>query len=628
MKPKISVLLLGLTLTLSLILCGCTAPIGADRVTTRQAYAQVEVNALRTGKPSANTVWILHRFDLDRLAARQPEEAVRRLHEKALASGERDLLFALAEMSYVAGDRMDQSVKPWDVRDARDYYLGSAVYAWLFLFGKGDEPPPNAFDRRFREACDLYNYGLGLAFTERWSTNAVVRLAEGRRRLPVGEINVSLDRTRFPASLESFDHLVLADRFRVRGLSVRHREPGVGAPLVCVSPSDPEFGIRRAAPATVLLRGPGSLSEVAANRAAACLELYSAFEGGHVTVGDAQVPLEVDLTAHRAYTLDQSRIWKLGWAQFLAPAERIRSQLILNQPFQADRIPVVFVHGTFSSPVTWAEMVNSLTADPVLRQRYQFWSFVYGSGNPLIHSIADLRSALADAVQRLDPQGTNAALRQMVVIGHSQGGLLTKCTALETGDRVWRMFSTNRVDDLNVSQGERAEIRRLLFYEPLPFVQRVVFIATPHRGSYLSSSVARRLAARLVSLPSALTSRSQNLLCLIGGSEAGAFFHGRMPTSLDGMSPKNPGLLAVAEIPVAPSVKAHSIIPVLGKGDYRQGKDGVVAYQSAHADYVASEFIVKGKHSCLNQPTAIEEVRRILHEHLEPEKNANRDGPW
>ena len=38
---------------LVLLLAGCATPIGADRVTTRQAYAQVEANALRNGKPSA-----------------------------------------------------------------------------------------------------------------------------------------------------------------------------------------------------------------------------------------------------------------------------------------------------------------------------------------------------------------------------------------------------------------------------------------------------------------------------------------------------------------------------------------------------------------------------------------------
>ena len=74
----------------------------------------------------------------------------------------------------------------------------------------------------------------------------------------------------------------------------------------------------------------------------------------------------------------------------------------------------------------------------------------------------------------------------------------------------------------------------------------------------------------------------------------------------------------MAEISVAPPVKVHSIIPVLGDGDPRDGgKDGVLTYASAHVDYVESEFIVRSGHSCLNHPAAIEEVRRILHEHLE-----------
>ena len=100
-----------------------------------------------------------------------------------------------------------------------------------------------------------------------------------------------------------------------------------------------------------------------------------------------------------------------------------------------------------------------------------------------------------------------------------------------------------------------------------------------------------------------------------------------MPTSLDGMSPKNPLLLALADIPVAPWVKANSIISVQGKGDYHKGRDGLVAYSSAHVDYVESEHIVRSFHSCLDQPDTIEEVRRILHEQLKalPGPNAQPD---
>lgn len=179
------------------------------------------------------------------------------------------------------------------------------------------------------------------------------------------------------------------------------------------------------------------------------------------------------------------------------------------------------------------------------------------------------------------------------------------------------MFSTDRLEDLKISDTQRAELREALFLKPLPFVKRVVFIATPHRGSYLSTKLVRRWARRLVSLPSNLVSRGTEVLALSAGSEGERFFHGKIPTSLDGMSPKNPGLLAMADIPVVPEIKAHSIIPVRGQGDYRHGRDGVVSYQSAHVDYVDSECIVRSKHTCLNQPSTIEEVRRILHLHLE-----------
>jgi len=608
--------LMGL-MPLAILLAGCVAPIGTERVTVRQAYADVDANALSTGRPSLNTVAILHRFNLEHVADRQPDEAVRQLHQIALDTGDRELLFALAEMSYVAGVRIGRSVKAWDPRDARDYYLGAAVYAWLFLFGDGKEAPPTAFDRRTRQACDLYNYGLGLAFRKGKDTNGIVQLEYGRRRLPAGELDVRQSSMNAPSSLEEFDQILLADQYRVRGMSLHNRSPGIGTPLLCVGRLDPVLGIHLCAPATLVLRGPASLAELDSGNAIGLLELHFESDNGAITVGKAQVPLEIDLTTFRAYTLNQTRIWSLGKLQFLAPARHSHSQLIPNQSFKPDKIPVVFVHGTFSSPVTWAKMANSLAADPVLRQRYQMWSYNYGSGNPLLYSMADLRSALTAEIRRLDPQGTNAALRHMVIIGHSQGGLLAKGTILDAGDRIWRQYNTNRIEDLDLTEAERADFRLLLFPEPLPFVKRVVFIATPHRGSYLAGGFARRLAQRLISFPGALVSRGTDMLRLSSGAETGRFFHGRMPTSLDGMSPRNPILLTMAEIPVPSSVKAHSIIPVLGRGDYRKARDGVVAYQSAHVDEVNSELIVRCKHACLNHPTTIEEVRRILHEHLE-----------
>jgi hypothetical protein len=168
-----------------------------------------------------------------------------------------------------------------------------------------------------------------------------------------------------------------------------------------------------------------------------------------------------------------------------------------------------------------------------------------------------------------------------------------------------------------VDEKDKAEIQRLLFLKPLPFVSRVVMVCAPHRGSYLSGNFARTIARRIVTLPSTLVDRSAKLLQLTEGSEASGFLKGKLPTSLDGMSPKNPTLLAMADIPISPPIKSHSIVAILGDDQPPEGGDGVVKYKSAHVDYVESEFIVRYKHSCLDQPATIEEVRRILRKHLE-----------
>lgn len=602
---------------LGLFISGCVAPIGVQRVTTRQAYNQVDANALRNTKPSASTLTLLHHLDLAELAMKNPEAAVRALHEKALLTGDRDLLFCLSELSYLAARQVERSVKPWDTRDPRDYYLGSAVYAWLFLFGDGETPPPGAFDRRYRAACDFYNHSLGLALTDKKSTNGIVKLQDGRRRLPVGEIHIQIHHVDERSLSAGFDRILLADSFLVKGLSTRNREPGLGTPVICVKPETSRWAYRSSTPASILLQCPSSLAAVATTNGTASLGLYSPFETTSVKIGSAEVPIESDLTAHLAYNLSDSRVWKLGRLHFLAPAEHIPSQLLQNQPYNPERIPLVLVHGTFSSPLTWAEMANTILSDPVLRRRYQIWSFIYGSGNPLVRSIGDFRGALQTEIDRLDPAGTNQLLRQMVVIGHSQGGLLTKSAVVHTGDEIWNIISTNRLEDLRVSEAERSRIRKSLYLEPLPFVKRVVFIATPHRGSYLSGSFARRLAQRVVNLPSALRSRSRDVLQLTSGSELGKFISGRMPTSLDGMSPRNPALLAIAKVPIDDNVRAHSIIPVKSEKDLEKARDGVVAYESAHLENVDSECVVVCGHSCLNQPATIREVQRILHLHLQ-----------
>jgi len=82
------------------------------------------------------------------------------------------------------------------------------------------------------------------------------------------------------------------------------------------------------------------------------------------------------------------------------------------------------------------------------------------------------------------------------------------------------------------------------------------------------------------------------------------------------MRPQSGFLKALREMPISPRVQTHSIIAVQSDGPIEQGDDGVVKYSSAHLEGVASEKVVRSKHSTQDHPDTIAEVRRILREHL------------
>jgi len=349
----------------------------------------------------------------------------------------------------------------------------------------------------------------------------------------------------------------------------------------------------------------------------ASLEFYSGYEYPEVTVNGRKVPLETDSTAPYAYRLNDPSIWsQLGIKRFFS-SQVTQLKLVLAQPYRPGRIPVVFVHGTASSPLWWAEMVNTLRSDAVLRERCQFWFFIYNSSVPIVVSASALRDSLSEELRKLDPEGKDTALQDMVVIGHSQGGLLTKMTVVQTGDRLWHSLSDKNLDDLDLTPETKKLVQQYIFFKPLPFVKRVVFIATPHRGSFLAKGFARKLVRKLTSLPKDIVQVSTDIFSENKGKlKLPRYLQGKLPTSVDSMSAENPVLIALAELPIAPGVTANSIIAVKGAGDYHTGNDGVVEYTSAHLEGVESEFIVRSEHSCQGNPLTIEEVRRILREQL------------
>jgi pimeloyl-ACP methyl ester carboxylesterase len=258
-------------------------------------------------------------------------------------------------------------------------------------------------------------------------------------------------------------------------------------------------------------------------------------------------------------------------------------------------------------------MWNTLMGDPKLREKYQFWFYLYDSAKPVPQSAGHLRDFIESLVKTCDPEGKDPMLRQMVVIGHSQGGLLTKLTATHTGEALVRAMTGKSLAELKLLPDEEKMVRRLAIYEPLPEVKRVIFIATPHRGSYQAGDFVRKLARRFLDLPKQALETTSSLLKIVHKISPEAKL---ASTSLDTMSTDNTGMLILAEISVSEPIKAHSIIAVKGDDIPPAGGDGVVKYTSAHIAGVESELVVRSGHSCQGNPVTIEEVRRILLKHL------------
>jgi pimeloyl-ACP methyl ester carboxylesterase len=289
--------------------------------------------------------------------------------------------------------------------------------------------------------------------------------------------------------------------------------------------------------------------------------------------------------------------------------------LSLLRPHERGKVPVLFVHGLWANPWSWCRMIESLEADSALRDRYQFWTFGYSTGDPLPHSAVLLRSNLDEVRRKFDPDGSDGAFDRMVVVGHSMGGLLTKMMVQDTGARLWQIVSDRPVDELAGDPEDRERFRRALFYKPRPEVRRVVFIATPHRGSQLDQGPLGHIGSRLIRLPDPLQASYHRLIARNRPDFFNERFRKGLPTSVDELEWRSPILLRLDQLGIAATTKAHSIIAVQHDPPTATGSDGMVPYDSAHLDGVASELLVSSAHLCQDKPAVIGEVRRILLEH-------------
>ena len=476
---------------------------------------------------------------------------------------------------------------------AADYLQAAAMTAPLLGTGIGTP------------ACETYNAACG-------ELTVLLRSSEGGR-LWNQPLTLAGNNTTYHLRLEPasnavwapnyFTSFVPADAIKEKLIRKENTHEGVGGALVGVRKVDPpeKFAPRRGitAPITATLDFHATNATLALRRPAKQLT---------ATVEGKVRPLNANFSAPISYFPPPGSLMLVGLlGGFRATEYPAPTGLYFLQPYDPDRIPVVFVHGLFSTPWTWVKTINGLQADPEIRKHYQFWIFAYPTGNPILYSALRLREELAKADQ-LYPNH-----KPYVVVGHSMGGMLTHDQVVTVTEAMWDKSLGQVAKSIFKENSGNSLIVRATTFRANPRIKRVVFICTPHRGSDIASNGIGKIGISLITLPTRLTAvimdslTGADLAQLTGSSK-------RLPNSITGLKPTSPALPVINSVPI--SVPYHSIIGDRGKDHCPACSDGVVAYWSSHLYGAQSELIVPGPHGSCELPQTIAELDRILRLHV------------
>src|SRR5579864_2653875 len=263
-----------------------------------------------------------------------------------------------------------------------------------------------------------------------------------------------------------FTFFVPSAQIKEKLIKKENHQSGVGGSLVGVRQLNPRENFATfkgvTAPVTSTLDFKGNEATLALRRPAK--QPTAAVEG-------KVRPLAADFSAPLSYYQPPANLMFVGlMGGFRSAHYAEKTGLYFLQPYDPDRIPIVFVHGLFSTPFTWVETMNGLQTDPEIRKRYQFWVFAYTTGNPILYSALQLREAL-DQVDRTYPNH-----KPYVVIGHSMGGMLTHDQVITLSRATWEKQTRDLAKTIFSNERSDSLVVRSTTFRPNPRIKRVIFI--------------------------------------------------------------------------------------------------------------------------------------------------------
>lgn len=415
-----------------------------------------------------------------------------------------------------------------------------------------------------------------------------------------------------------FDEIFVAADYKITRLE-HHQRPGIGTPLIALRENKHRLPIERYFPPEAITRPITAVVEAGPLRGSTRhvrIRLLPSLQTETVVHQGRRRPLAADFSGSWAAALARAgKLRQSGILDMLTPTPKRAPQLFLMEAYDPKKEPLIMIHGLLSTPLAWAEITNDLWADPTIRSRYQIWHYLYNTSAPALYSSRLLRSQLGELRTLLDPDGNDPAMQKTTLLTHSMGGLIGKSLVVTPGDAFWKAAFTVPPEDLKLSPADRAVLTQAFEWKADPTIHRIIFIATPHRGSSMADNPVGKVGSWLTRPPSEFRDffkriYADNPRAFTPAYEA--LGTGKMD-SVSSLSPRQPTLRILSELPFPPHVRTHSIIGNKGwKGPLEKSSDGIVPYTSSRLEGATSELIVPARHGAFRHPAAKAEILRIL----------------
>ena len=597
--------------------CGCRHDVGVRPATAAEKLSYTSEQIATEGELSPATVNLLGNYSLNDLLYKDPERLISELTKLFSREPRVRYLTALADAALYSGQRLLSSDRELAVR----FFLNAVMYSSAY-FGMCDLTP-SPYDPTGVRMMMIYNAAASRLFDYLKSRRLLDRSGFELSCVLGGSVRFEAPRYHLPVDKSQIRGIMLCADYRPENLTHISRSFGIGVPLIIdidkpVSEGEVGFAKNQTIPGTFVIKL--SFRDVKAwGEYQAQINIIDPTRTEDVDFGSRKMPLEQDLTTPLAYMVKDPPLFNFIDFTLLPTASKEMQGLYRFSPPDDNRIPVVLVHGLLSDTRTWLQMINTLLSDEDIRRNYQFFGFSYSSGNPIFYSAWMLRDALKrERARMVAEKRSTEKFDRMVIVGHSMGGLLTRLVLSRSNDVVIEFAAGKEKFEealAGFSPEERRQIEEIVHFEPLPFVKRAVFIATPHRGSRMAQTWFAKIGASLIQIPKEIINRNRVMLEALFGYRVAATT-GLYITGIDNLDPDSGALKMLDLMPMSDKIVYHSIIGNTDGGGIPGGSDGVVPYSSSHLDNVKSELVVESGHSAQQMPLAIQEVRRILLEHL------------